>query len=328
MSAAATGALALLPQLAAQLLPLIVPLLDAALRVCTPVLLAGLGALIAQRAGVVNLGIEGMMLASALAGVVGSAYSGSAWAGLLAAVACGVLLGLLLAGAVHLLRADLILSGVALNLAAAAGTTMALFLLTGDKGISTSLASKVLPKIDLPLIAAIPVLSVLLSGRHVLTYAAFGAVPLVALLLRRTRFGLRLRAVGHDPQAAAIAGIGVMRVQCIALALSGGFAGLAGAYLSMGYVSWFAANMTAGRGYMAIAAEVMGRGTALGTCVSAMLLGVAESAAVQLQGAGLPSELLQTIPYVVPVVALCLYARRARRLARAAGIYPTESLES
>ncbi|WP_296001757.1 ABC transporter permease [Rugamonas sp.] len=310
-----------------QMLLSLVPLLDAALRVCTPVLLAGLGALIAQRAGVVNLGLEGMMLAGALAGVVGSAWTGSAWAGLLAALACGAVLGLLLAGAVHLLRADLILSGVALNLAAAAGTTMVLFLLTGDKGISTSLASKVLPTLDLPLLDRIPVLSVLLSGRHVLTYAAFAAVPLVALLLRHSRYGLRLRAVGHDAQAAAIAGVAVARVQCTALALSGAFAGLAGAYLSMGYVSWFAANMTAGRGYMGIAAEVMGRGTALGTCASALLLGLAEAAAVQLQGAGLPSELIQTIPYIVPVVALCLYARRASRLSRAAGATPTTSME-
>jgi simple sugar transport system permease protein len=271
--------------------------------------------LIAERAGVVNLGIEGMMLASALAGVVISAYSGSAWVGLSAAMLCGALLGVLLAAAVHLLKADLILSGVALNLASASGTTMLLYLVTGDKGISTSLASKVLPKIAIPVIDKIPVLSVLVSGRHVLTYAAFLAVPLVALLLTRMRFGLRLRAVGHDPKAAAIAGIRVVPMHFAALTLSGTFAGLAGAYLSMGYVSWFAANMTAGRGFMAIAAEVMGRGTALGTCLSALLLGVAEAFSTQLQGFGLPSELVQTIPYVVPVIALCVYARRGYRRA-------------
>jgi ABC-type uncharacterized transport system permease subunit len=295
----------------------IVALLDAMLRICTPVLLAGLGALIAERAGVVNLGIEGMMLASALAGVIASAYSGSAGVGLLAAVLCGALLGALLAGAVHVLKTDLILSGVALNLAAASGTTMVLFMVTGDKGISSSLASKVLPKITLPFLDRIPVLSTLLSGRHVLTWVAFLAVPLVSVMMMRTRFGLRLRAVGQDPKAAAIAGIRVAPMQFAALSLSGVFSGLAGAYLSMGYVSWFAANMTAGRGFMALAAEVMGRGTALGTCLSALLLGLAEAVAIQLQDLGLPSELVQAIPYVVPVIALGLYSRRQYRRAQA-----------
>jgi len=289
-------------------------MLDAVVRVTTPIVLAALGALIAQRAGAVNLGIEGVMLSSALVAVVVSAFTQSAGLGLLAAVVLGALLGLLLGCALHLLHADLILSGIALNLAAASGTTMLLYLLTGDKGISTSLASKVLPNLTIPLVAQVPVLSTLLSGRHVLTYVAVLAVPLVAVLLSRTRFGLRLRAVGQNPQAAAIAGVPVMRTQLAALALSGVFAGLAGAYLSMGYVSWFAANMSGGRGFIAIAAAVMGRGGALGTSLASLLLGVAEAFSINLQGLGLPSELVQTIPYIVPVVFLAFYARRQQRL--------------
>ena len=285
------------------------------LRVSTPVLLAALGALISDRAGVINIGIEGIMLAGALAGVIGSAYTGSAWIGLLAAIAVGGALGAVLSGAVHWLKADLILSGVALNLACASGTVLVLFALTGDKGMSGSLPSKVLPNIDLPFLDRVPVLGVAIGHQHVLTWASLLAVPCVSLLLMRTPFGLRLRAVGENAEAAAIAGVRVARVQLAALVLSGAFGGVAGAFLSMGYVSWFTGGMSAGRGFIAIAAEVMGGGMALGTCVSALVLGAAEAFATDLQGIGLPSELMQTVPYIVPVIALVLHAARRRRAA-------------
>jgi simple sugar transport system permease protein len=295
----------------------LVAFVPAILRVTTPVLLAALGVLISDRAGVLNIGVEGMMLTGAFAGVVASAATGSAAAGLLAAILVGGLLGALLAGAVHVLKSDLILSGIALNIAAAAGTTLLLFLMTGDKGMSGSLASQVLPKVTIPGIAELPVLGTLLSGHHVLTYAAFLAVPGVGLFLTRTPFGLRLRAVGESPESAAIAGIDVVRVQTVALVVSGAFAGTGGAFLSMGYVSWFSQDMSAGRGFIALAAEVMGHGSASGTMFASLLLGAAEAIAVALQGRGLPSELMQSVPYIVPVIALVVYARRRqRRLAR------------
>ena len=286
--------------------------LAALLRVTTPILFAALGALISDRAGVINIGIEGIMLAGALAGVLGSAYTASAWVGLLAAILVGGVLGAVLSGAVHWLKADLILSGVALNLACASGTVLVLFALTGDKGMSGSLPSKVLPNIDLPFLDGVPVLGVGIGHQHVLTWASLLAVPCVSLLLMRTPFGLRLRAVGENAEAAAIAGVQVARVQFLALVLSGALGGVAGAFLSMGYVSWFTGGMSAGRGFIAIAAEVMGGGMALGTCVSALVLGAAEAFATDLQGIGLPSELMQTVPYVVPVVALVLHAARRR----------------
>ncbi|HET9018594.1 MAG TPA: ABC transporter permease [Acetobacteraceae bacterium] len=289
--------------------------LAALLRVSTPILLAALGALISDRAGVINIGIEGIMLAGAFAGVVGSAATGSAWIGLLAAILAGALLGAALSAAVHGLKADLVLSGVALNLACASGTVLLLFALTGDKGMSGSLPSKVLPNIDLPFLDGVPVLGTAFGHQHVLTWASLLAVPCVSVLLMKTPFGLRLRAVGENAEAAAIAGVRVARVQFAALVLSGAFGGVAGAFLSMGYVSWFTGGMSAGRGFIAIAAEVMGGGMALGTCVSALVLGAAEAFATDLQGIGLPSELMQTVPYIVPVVALVLHAARRRRAA-------------
>ncbi|MBN9508208.1 MAG: ABC transporter permease [Alphaproteobacteria bacterium] len=285
----------------------------AALRVTTPILLAALGALISDRAGVINIGIEGTMLAGALAGVVASAYSGSAWLGLLGAILVGCALGAALSGAVHTLKADLILSGVALNLACASGTVLLLFALTGDKGMSGNLPSKVLPNVNLGVLDRVPALGAAFGHLHVLTWGSLIAVPMVGLFLMRMPLGLRLRAVGEAPEAAAVAGVRVSRVQFIALVLSGAFAGTAGAFLSMGYVSWFAGGMSAGRGFIAIAAEVMGGGAALGTFVSALVLGAAEALAIDLQGIGLPSELMQTVPYVVPVLALVVHAARRRR---------------
>lgn len=289
-------------------------LVPAILRVSTPLILAGMGVHISAKAGVLNIGIEGMMLAGALAGVIVSALTQNVWLGLLAALLAGAVLSALLSAAIHLLRADLVLSGIALNMAAMAGTTLALYGLTGDKGISGSLKSLTLPSLTLPLIADIPVLGPFLSGHHILTYAAVLSVPLVALLVTRTPFGLSLRAVGENAEAAAATGIPVRRVQVSALLLSGLFAGAAGAFLSMGYVSWFSQNMTAGRGFIALAADVMGFGLAWGTLAAALLLGAAEAISLSLQGFGVPSELLQAIPYLVPVVAMVLHARsRSRR---------------
>ncbi|PSJ53627.1 ABC transporter permease [Mesorhizobium ephedrae] len=291
----------------------IVDLVPVLLRVTTPILLAALGVHISQKAGVLNLGVEGMMLAAALAGVLASAASGSAWVGLAGALATGAVLGFLLSFAIHVLKADLILSGIALNMLAAAGTTLVLYMLTGDKGMSGSLSSGVLPSLAIPLIADIPVLGRLLSGHHVLTYLAFAMVPVVAVLMMRTPFGIRLRAVGESAEAAATAGIDVARMQIAALVLSGLLAGAAGAFLSMGYVSWFSQNMSGGRGFVALAADLMGYGSAWGTMAASLLLGAADAFVISLQGKGIPSELLQSLPYIVPIVALVIHARARRK---------------
>lgn len=290
----------------------LIGLVPAILRVSTPLLLAGLGVHVSSRAGVLNIGIEGMMLAGALAGVVISALTQNAWLGLMAALLAGAVLAALLSVAIHLLRADLVLSGIALNMAALAGTTLALFALTGDKGMSGSLPSLTLPMLSIPIIDGIPILGPILSGHHVLTYAGLIAVPLVALLVNRTPLGLAMRAVGENPEAAAATGVPVLRVQVTALLISGLFAGAAGAFLSMGYVNWFSQNMTAGRGFIALAADVMGFGYAWGTMAAALLLGATEAITLSLQGFGVPSELLQTIPYLVPVLAMVIHARRRK----------------
>lgn len=282
------------------------------LRVMTPLLLAALGILISDRAGVFNLGMEGMMLTGALVGVLLSAWTGSAWLGLIGAIVSGGLIGVLIAVAVNGLGANLIITGIAVNLAASSGTTLALFFATGDKGMSGALRSGVMPALDLPLIGDLPGIGPFISGHNVLTYAALIAVPLVSIMMARTAFGLRIRAVGVDPKAAATVGISVRAVQMQALILSGLLGGAAGAYLSMGYVSWFAQDMTAGRGFIAIAIEVMGMGTAWGTLAATIVIAIAETLAITMQTLGLPNELMQMIPYVVPIIILTIWTARGR----------------
>lgn len=292
------------------------------LRVTTPILFATLAALISDKAGVMNIALEGIMLISALAGVVISALTGSAALGLLGAVIAGALVGLFLAYCALELKTDIILSGIAINLMASGGTVFALFLIAGDKGISSSLASKVLPKLTIPGISSIPVLGTMLSGHNVLTYVALLSVIAVFIFLYRTPLGLRIRAVGENPGAAASVGIGVTRIQYLALTLSGMMAGFGGAYMSMGYVSWFSKNMTAGRGFIALAAEAMGGATPIGSLFTSLLFGFFDALSNTLQLMKVPSEFVNMIPYAATVIGLVIYTvRRTRRdrLAREAG---------
>ncbi|WP_142414006.1 ABC transporter permease [Hathewaya massiliensis] len=280
------------------------------LRVTTPILFAALGALISDKAGVINIALEGIMLISALTGVVFSALTGSAWMGLLAAIVIGALIGIVLAYFSLNLRTDIILAGIALNLMAGGGTIFFLYLVAKDKGISTSLKSGVLPKLTIPLINKIPVLGPILSGHNVLTYVSLIAVIAVSYFLYKTPLGLRIRSVGENPDAAASVGVNVIKIKYIALTLSGVFAGLGGAYMSMGYVSWFSKNMTAGRGFIALAAEAMGAGTPIGTFLTSLLFGFADSLSNSLQSLKIPAEFVQMIPYVATIVGLVIYATR------------------
>ncbi|GAB6116696.1 MAG: ral nucleoside transport system permease protein [Thermoanaerobacterium sp.] len=280
----------------------------AILRVTTPILFAALGAIISDRAGVINIALEGTMLMAALWGVIVSAFTHSAWLGLLAAVISGILMSVILAYFSLNLKTNVVLAGIALNLFASGGTIFILYLVAHDKGISSSLKSEVLPQLTLPLVDKIPVIGPIFSGHNILTYIALLAVFLVYILLYKTPLGLRIRAVGENPDAADSVGIGVNKTRYIALILSGLLASFGGAYMSMGYVSWFSTNMTAGRGFIALAAEAMGKGTPLGTFLSSLLFGFAGALANNLQSLRIPSEFVQMIPYIVTIIGLVIYS--------------------
>ena len=282
--------------------------ISSVLRLSTPILFAGLAALITDKAGVINIGLEGIMLSAALAGVVGSAFGGNAFVGLLLALVVGVAIGLLMAYFAIGLKTDIVLTGIALNLMASGGTVFLLYVITKDKGMSTSLKSFTMPVIQLPLIKSIPVLGDILSGHNLLTYLAFLFTVLVWILLYRTPLGLRIRVVGENISAAESVGIPVKKVQFIALAISGVLASMGGAYMSMGYMDKFARDMTAGRGFIALAAEALGRATPLGTLIASLFFGMVDALSSNLQILNVPVQFVQMLPYVCTIVGLVIYS--------------------
>ena len=282
-------------------------------RVTTPILFTALGAMVSRRAGIMNISLEGMMLVGALFGVIGSTYTQSVLACVACAVASSLALSLIFAYFVLKLRSDLILTGIALNLMASGGTVFLLSVLCGDKGVSTSMNSLVVPSVDIPVIKDIPVLGEIISGHNLLTYGALLSVAVVYLLINKSPMGLRIRSVGENPDAAESVGISVIRTRFTALIITGILSGLGGAFMSMGYVSWFARDMAAGRGYIALAAQNLGNATPLGTCLASFLFGVADALSSSLQVLSVPAEFIQMIPYVTTVIGLVIYAARRKR---------------
>lgn len=284
-------------------------------RVTTPILFTALGAMISRRAGIMNISLEGMMLVGALFGVIGSTYTQSATIGVIAAILASLALSLLFAYFVLTLKSDLMLTGIALNLMASGGTVFLLSVLCGDKGVSTSMNSLVVPSIALPIIKDIPVLGEILSGHNLLTYVALLSVIFVYFLINKSPLGLQIRSVGENPDAAESVGISVIKTRFIALMITGVFCGLGGAFMSMGYVSWFARDMAAGRGYIALAAQNLGNATPIGTFLASFLFGIADAMSSSLQVLSVPAEFIQMIPYVVTVIGLILYAMNRKRQA-------------
>ena len=285
------------------------------IRVTTPILFGGLSSIMSEESGVSNIGIEGMMLTSALTGVIASAYLGAnPWIGLLAAVVMGALLGTLLVYLVMKLNTDPIIAGVAYNLTAGGATVFFLYLACGDKGVSSSLISGSLPTINIPILDQIPFIGDILSGHNILTYLSLLLIPLITILIYRTKFGLHLRSAGENPVALTSVGISVEKTRYLALAISGALAGLGGAFMSMGYVSYFIRDMIAGRGFIALAAAALGNRKPLPTFIACLLFGAAEAFAMNpaTQGIGLPIELVQMLPYLVTIIALVIYSYKKK----------------
>lgn len=279
----------------------------AVIRSTTPILLTTLGAMIAARAGARNIALEGTMLTASFVGVAASHFTQSAFLGLVFAVLSGIIMSNIIAYFALKLKSNIIISGISLNLMASGMTVFGLYLLTGDKGASTSLNSLVLPNINIPIIENIPVLGNILSGHNVLTYVALILVFVVWVMFKYTKLGLRIKAVGESPEAAESVGISVNKVKYIALTMSGALAALGGAFLSMGYVTLFSAGMTSGRGYIALATQAMAGSNPVVGLLTSSLFGFAESMSNYLQGAKLPIEFIQMLPYLAIVVIYVIY---------------------
>lgn len=283
------------------------------LRVTTPLLFATMAVLVSNKAGVLNIGVEGMMLTAALVGVAGSAVTGSAWIGLLLAIASGMALSWLFSIFVLKLKTDVVLAGIAINLLASGLTIFILYLMTGDKGVSTSLPSKVMPNVVIPGLESIPGFGQVISGQNIMTWFAILSVFVISVFLRRTKQGTYIRAVGQHPLAVETAGINVYKIQRNALLICGLLAAMGGAYMSMGYLSMFTKDMIAGRGFIAIAAEAMGMGIPLLSMAMAFLFGFADALSNNLQMFNVPNEIVRMLPYVITIIALAIYAANKMR---------------
>lgn len=281
------------------------------IRITAPILFAALASVVAERAGVTNIGLEGIMMVSALFGTLFSYWTQSWLIGVIGALLVGVLLALIMAFFSLNLKTDIILAGIAINMLGAGGTIFLLYAFTGERGNTAALSSAniLIPAVQIPILKSIPVLGPILSGHSVLTYVAFLLVAVTTVLLYKTPLGLNIRAVGEDPSAAESVGVSVNKIKYIALAISGALSGLGGAYMSMYYSQSWNANMVAGRGFIALAAEAMGRGEPVGAMWSSLLFGLAQ--ALRTKAAGLPgisSYLVSAIPYVVTILGLYIYA--------------------
>ena len=278
------------------------------IKMATPLIFAALAALINRHAGMFNMGIEGMILCSALGAVTFAHYGSSMLVGLLGGILVGVLTGLFI-GFSHLSgKTDLYLTTIAFNLMATGGTVFVMYLMTGDKATtSNAFRSYLVPNIDIPLIKDIPFLGKVLSGHSMLTYLAFVSIFLVWFLLYKTRIGLRIRSVGENPMAAESVGISVTKIGYVAFLLCGLFSGLAGTFLSMSWVSFFMKGMTSGRGYIGLSAQNMANGSPLGSALVSLLFGATTSLATTMKSqTKFPTEFLDMIPYLATILAIIL----------------------
>lgn len=295
-------------------------LLTSGMQLAMPTALAAVGETFSERAGVLNLGLEGMMLGAALAAFIGEYFLGSAAVGVLAGVAVGILLAGLKAFLSVYLKTDQVVNGIAIVIFAQGVTAFAYERIFG--GLKTSPEVPALHSIRIPGLASIPGLGPVLFQQNVLFYIALVTVAAVWLLLFRTKFGLLGRAVGESPIAADSVGISVDRVRWLALLVCGAMAGLGGAVLIVGDIDLFGPNVTAGRGWVAIALVIFGRWNPLIVFGGALLFGLTDALQLRIQAvsggthAVVPYELFQALPYLLTLTVLVAATVASKRSAQ------------
>lgn len=293
-------------------LAIIETLLDSTLRSSPPIIFAGLGALLSFKIGMMNMGLEGMMLIGAFTAVITSYFTGSAWLGLLAAMLLGGIMGFLFAFFNLTFKANNVVTSVAVNILALGLTTYLLRILFNVRGAFSSPQIVGLPIYKIPLIESVPLIKTL-SGQSVTVYLSFLAVIAVHFVIYKTPIGLRVRATGIHEGAVETAGVKVNRLKFNVIICSGLLAGLGGAHLSLGQLTMFTENMTNSRGFIAIAASIFGQRTPIGTFIASLIFGFADALTMQLQMINLPPQLFQMIPYILTIFLLTVVALRQRR---------------
>jgi len=267
-------------------------------------LLPALGGVISERSGVVNIAMEGMTLTGAYAGVMIALSTHSVILGIIGAMVAGGLMALVHAIVSINFKADQIVSGIAINIAALGLTDYLLTIQTNGQGVPSLSAALRIPSVALGPLSSIPFIGPVFFQQNVIFYVAIVILLAIQFLLFRTNIGLRIRAVGEQPQAADTAGVNVRLIRYLCVISSGLLSGLAGAFLSLGIAGIFNTNMTAGLGYIALAAMIFGKYNPIGTAGACLIFGLGEALSPRLQDTGISPNLLSTLPYILTLVAL------------------------
>jgi len=290
--------------------PVVVGFLSAAMRLAVPIMLAALGGVYNERSGVMNIGIEGMMLMGSLVGFVVGYFANNIWLGIFAAALSGAVLGVVLAFFTVTLDADQVVAGIAINLLAVGLTSFLYRLFFGVQNQSAHITAAYTSPI--PVLQNIPVLGPLFFQQSPLVYFTFILIGISYLVITRTAWGLQITAVGENPEAAETLGIKVIKTRYITLIISGVMSAMGGAFLSLVATHLFLDNMTAGRGYIALAILILGRRHPLGVLAAALLFGGADALQLRTQtlNIGIPFQFMLMLPYILTMIVLAVFMKQ------------------
>jgi simple sugar transport system permease protein len=278
----------------------------------TPILLAALGGTFTFYAGIFNIAMEGMMLTGAFFAVLGSYYFDSWLMGIVCAIIGSLMMALIFILFAVTLKTDEFVTGIALNLFALGATTYMMRQIFNVKGAFSNPGIVPIPRIHIPLLAKIPILGNILSGQNLIIYITVLVVILSAFIIFKTRFGLRLRAAGYNAPSLDSSGVSSAKIRIWSLIICGVLCGLAGAFLSLGYVTLFSENMSAGRGWISLAAVILVNGNPWGIALISLLFGFTDGLGLLLQQY-MPSQFTSMVPYIATLIALYFYSIQARK---------------
>lgn len=289
----------------------LISLLAGTIRTSVPILFTALGDIFTQRAGILNLGLEGIMLMGALGGFVGTYFTNNLWLGVLLAILIGTLFSLIMAFLSVTVKANQVIAGTALTIL---GTGLSAYLYRSIFGVQKLPPQiEAFPALKIPILGDLPILGPVLFNHNILVYLALGLVVVTHLVMEKTTFGLSVRAVGEHPRAADARGINVPLVRYLCVMIGGAFAGLGGAFLSIGFMNTFLDQMVAGRGFIAVAVVIFARWNPYRALGAALLFGGANALQLRLQAIGMPvpHQFLLALPYIITILVLLSVSKKA-----------------
>jgi len=281
------------------------------IRLATPLLFPALGQLYTQRAGILNLGVEGTMLMGAICGFTAACATGSLWLGLLAGILAGMLYSLIMAWLSITMMANQVVAGIGMNILASGLAAYIYRVVFGIRALPAKITS--FQAVQIPVLSELPVVGPILFQHNILVYAAFLLVPITWFVLEKTTFGLKIKAVGEHPRAADSKGVNVKKIRYAAVLLGGAYAGAGGAFMTIAYLNTFTEKVIGGFGYIAVAVVIFARFMPGRCMIGALLFGMAQALQLRLQaqGVGIPSQILLMLPYIMTIIALIFASKKA-----------------